>query len=111
MKIIQTLRTGLFILLLATGLGSSGLIASTESMVKLLANYAKKANPIRSTYLSDARVRMFQYQLRRAKSDADRVVLLNHYAEELLNAGQSDEALKQFNLWEALAKKTNPKLY
>ena len=111
MKIRHTFRTGLFTLLLAMGVGSSGLMASTESMVKLLAQFAKKANPIRSTYLSDARVRMFQYQLQRAKSDADRVVLLNHYAEELLNAGQSDEALKQFNIWEALAKKNNPKLY
>ncbi len=85
--------------------------ASTESMAKRLAELAKKANPVRSTYLSDQRVRMLQYQLQRTRTDKDKVALLNHYAEELLNAGQSEEALKQFQRWELLAEKTHPELY
>ncbi|MBT5928387.1 MAG: CRTAC1 family protein [Verrucomicrobia bacterium] len=110
-KIIRWFQVGLFVVVLAMYGSLQQLNASTESMKKLLATLAGKANPIRSTYLSDARVRMFQIQLQRAKSDKDRVALLNHYAEELLNAGQSDEALKQFNLWETLAEKTKPELY
>jgi len=87
------------------------LLGSSDSMVKLLAQLARKSNPIRNTYVSADRARMLGQQLARTTKSVDRLELLNQYAVELLNAGQTEEALKQFGVWESLAKETAPELY
>ena len=87
------------------------LLGSSDSMVKLLAQLARKSNPIRNTYVSADRARMLKQQLARTIKPVDRLELLNQYAVELLNAGQTEEALKQFGVWESLAKETAPVLY
>lgn len=87
------------------------LMASSDSMVKLLAQLARKSNPVRNTYLSADRARMLGQQLSRTSKPLDRLELLNQYGVELLNAGLTEDALKQFKSWESLAKKEAPELF
>ena len=97
-------------ILLLTGIPQSA-CASTESMVALLNRLAKKSNPIRKIYQSKERVQYFQNRLQRAKTDEERLSFSSQLAMELLNAGDTEASLKQFQDWEVFAQDVNPQLY
>ena len=105
-------KTKFYLMLLVSTLVLDGkLSASTDSMVKLLEQLARKSNPIRNTYLNADRARMFGEQLKRINESEGQLGMLNQYAVQLLNAGQTDEALKMFRKWESLARTQAPEIY
>jgi hypothetical protein len=72
--------------------------AGTRKMASLLEKLAREINPARSIFMNQERAVHFRGQLTTATNDFEQANLRTQLALELLNSGQTADALKEFDL-------------
>ncbi|HEU4401653.1 MAG TPA: CRTAC1 family protein [Candidatus Polarisedimenticolia bacterium] len=82
--------------------------SGTRKMAALLERLAAESSPEENHYLSDRRAEVLRARLALATNPKERIDLASRFARELLNAGKSEEALRQFRELERLAREQSP---
>ncbi|MFM8359694.1 MAG: FG-GAP repeat domain-containing protein, partial [Verrucomicrobiota bacterium] len=76
----------------------------TRRMAARLADLSRRANPLRHPFLSERRAVIYRDRLAGSLTPEERLDVQLHYAQELLNAGQSEAAAAAFEEYERLGR-------